>query len=468
MRPRASTPTTAGRSSEPAPPGCCWPRAPRWTSSRSPPPSGAGCARCCARPGWPSRSRRPPPAVVVPGHAGRDAAGVAARAGRRRPAHRRRRGPRPAVGDPGRLGALAGRPRPHRLPSVTGGPIVAAITAAVEMHESDRLPAVAGRLGRRDVARLVPGAADRRSAPGTRGRARSGAAPEGALLPRRAAAPPFSAGAGRRQDTGPGQQPPGSSARCESSRQRTPDSCHEASPCRSRAGHYGVVQTSPAAAPPDPSAPRTPRRFSVEAGLGVGALNGALNAEEKARDLRRMKTLATGLLLAATVIFLLARWGEAVGRAGLGRVTCGRRPRPRWSARWPTGSPSPRSSARRWACRSRTPRSSRARRTRSATASATSSARTSWPRTSCATSSGASRSRGGSASGSGRCPTPTGSPPSSPTAARGVVTVLRDDDVQEVIDQVLVRKLLERRPARRWARCWRACSPTAATTASST
>lgn len=30
------------------------------------------------------------------------------------------------------------------------------------------------------------------------------------------------------------------------------------------------------------------------------------------------------------------------------------------------------------------------------------------------------------------------------TAARGVVTVLRDDDVQEVIEQVLVRKLLER------------------------
>ena len=30
------------------------------------------------------------------------------------------------------------------------------------------------------------------------------------------------------------------------------------------------------------------------------------------------------------------------------------------------------------------------------------------------------------------------------TAARGVVTVLRDEDVQEVIDQVLVRKLLER------------------------
>ena len=57
-----------------------------------------------------------------------------------------------------------------------------------------------------------------------------------------------------------------------------------------------------------------------------GALNGALNAEEKARDLRRMKMLATGLLaVAATVIFLLARWGEAVGGARVGRLRAGRR-----------------------------------------------------------------------------------------------------------------------------------------------
>ena len=76
---------------------------------------------------------------------GGDAARVAARAGRRRPAHRRRRRPRPAVGDPRRLGALAGRPRPLRLPSVTGGPDRRGGAAAVEMHESDRLPAVAGR-----------------------------------------------------------------------------------------------------------------------------------------------------------------------------------------------------------------------------------------------------------------------------------------------------------------------------------
>ncbi|MDN5750657.1 MAG: DUF445 domain-containing protein [Pseudonocardia sp.] len=36
-----------------------------------------------------------------------------------------------------------------------------------------------------------------------------------------------------------------------------------------------------------------------------------MDAETKARDLRRMKSLATGLLLAASVIFLLARWWES-------------------------------------------------------------------------------------------------------------------------------------------------------------
>ncbi len=65
-----------------------------------------------------------------------------------------------------------------------------------------------------------------------------------------------------------------------------------------------------------PSAPR-PRRVAVEVGLGVGG------PADKARDLRRMKMLATGLLLGATVVFLLARWGEAVGAPGLG----GLRPR---------------------------------------------------------------------------------------------------------------------------------------------
>jgi uncharacterized membrane-anchored protein YjiN (DUF445 family) len=44
-------------------------------------------------------------------------------------------------------------------------------------------------------------------------------------------------------------------------------------------------------------------------GLGIGRMD----EETRARDLRRMKALATGLLLAATVVFLLARWWEVGG-----------------------------------------------------------------------------------------------------------------------------------------------------------
>ena len=57
---------------------------------------------------------------------------------------------------------------------------------------------------------------------------------------------------------------------------------------------------------------------------------------------------------------------------------------------------------------------------------------------------GPSRSPGAWASGSARSPHAERVTAELATAARGVVTVLRDEDVQEVIDQVLVRKLLER------------------------
>ena len=72
-----------------------------------------------------------------------------------------------------------------------------------------------------------------------------------------------------------------------------------------------MVQTRPP--PPARTPPAHPpgqRRVAVEVGLGVGG------PTDKARDLRRMKTLATGLLLGAAVIFLLARWGEAAGAPG--------------------------------------------------------------------------------------------------------------------------------------------------------
>jgi uncharacterized membrane-anchored protein YjiN (DUF445 family) len=203
------------------------------------------------------------------------------------------------------------------------------------------------------------------------------------------------------------------------------------------------VQTSPAGAPPDPSGPRTPRRFSVEAGLGVGALNGALNAEEKARDLRRMKMLATGLLLAATVIFLLARWGEAVGAPGwVGFVRATAEAAmvgalADWFAvtalfRRPLGLPIPHTAIiprkkdqigdslgdfvgenflAEDVVRDKLGRIEIARRVGE------------WV---------------------GQAPNAERLTAELAAAARGVVTVLRDDDVQEIIDQVLVRKLLER------------------------
>jgi uncharacterized membrane-anchored protein YjiN (DUF445 family) len=50
-----------------------------------------------------------------------------------------------------------------------------------------------------------------------------------------------------------------------------------------------------------------PTRSRVTVGLGIGSMD----EHAKERDLRRMKALATGFLLAATVVFLLARWWEA-------------------------------------------------------------------------------------------------------------------------------------------------------------
>ena len=51
---------------------------------------------------------------------------------------------------------------------------------------------------------------------------------------------------------------------------------------------------------------RPPSRARVTVGLGLGSMDEHM----RARDLRKMKSLATGLLLAATVVFLLARWWE--------------------------------------------------------------------------------------------------------------------------------------------------------------
>jgi uncharacterized membrane-anchored protein YjiN (DUF445 family) len=204
-----------------------------------------------------------------------------------------------------------------------------------------------------------------------------------------------------------------------------------------RAGHYGAVQTSSAPAPPsrETAAPR--RR--VEVGLGVGSLND----ETKARDLRRMKMLATGLLLGATVIFLLARWGEAAGAAGwVGYVRATAEAAmvgalADWFAvtalfRRPMGLPIPHTAI--------IPRK----------------------KDQLGDSLGdfvgenflaedVVRDKLGRIEVARRVGEWIGQEPNAErvtaelaTVARGIVTVLRDEDVQEVIDQVLVRKLLER------------------------
>jgi uncharacterized membrane-anchored protein YjiN (DUF445 family) len=62
---------------------------------------------------------------------------------------------------------------------------------------------------------------------------------------------------------------------------------------------------------------RPPSRPRVTVGLGLGSMD----EQMRARDLRKMKSLATGLLLAATVVFLLARWWEVNdGPAWIGYV----------------------------------------------------------------------------------------------------------------------------------------------------
>jgi uncharacterized membrane-anchored protein YjiN (DUF445 family) len=199
------------------------------------------------------------------------------------------------------------------------------------------------------------------------------------------------------------------------------------------------VQTTPAPARPSPDARRPSRRVAVEVGLGVGSVSDAT----KARDLRRMKALATGLLLGATAIFFLARWGESVGApdwVGYIRATAEAAmvgALADWFAvtalfRRPMGLPIPHTAIiprkkdqlgdslgdfvgenflAEDVVRDKLGRVEVARRVGE------------WI---------------------GQEPNATRVTAELATAARGVVTVLRDEDVQEVIDQVLVRKLLER------------------------
>ncbi len=182
---------------------------------------------------------------------------------------------------------------------------------------------------------------------------------------------------------------------------------------------------------------------AVSAPRRVAAAPGPLDEQAKARDLRRMKTLATGLLLGATAIFLLARWGEAAGApAWVGYVRATAEAAmvgalADWFAvtalfRRPMGLPIPHTAI--------IPRK----------------------KDQLGDSLGAFvgenflaedvvRDKLGRVEVARRVGEWLGQPGGAErvtaelaTIARGVVTVLRDDDVQEVIEQVLVRKLLER------------------------
>ena len=187
------------------------------------------------------------------------------------------------------------------------------------------------------------------------------------------------------------------------------------------------------------------------------------------RDLRRMKRFATGLLLVATVIFLLARWWEVNGGPGwIGYVRATAEAGmvgalADWFAvtalfRRPLGLPIPHTaiiptkkdvlgdSLGRLRRRELPVRGRRA-----------------------GQAAPGSRSPRGSAAGSASRPTPTGSPPSWPPPRAASVTVLRDDDVQAVVEQVARPQAhgAAGRPAAGHG-AGRACSPTGRTTGWST
>ena len=127
----------------------------------------------------------------------------------------------------------------------------------------------------------------------------------------------------------------------------------------------------------------------------------------------------------------------------MARPTCGRRPRAPWSVRSPTGSRSRRCSATRSGCASRTRRSSRTARTRSAPRSApssrTSSSPTRWSSASCA-SIGIAARLGEWLSRPANADRLTAE---ASVAARGVMTLLGDDDVEDVIEKLARRHLFE-------------------------
>lgn len=193
-------------------------------------------------------------------------------------------------------------------------------------------------------------------------------------------------------------------------------------------GHYGSVQTT-----------ATKPRPIIEVGLGFGRIDAAT----RAKDLRRMKMFATGLLLAATVVFLLARWLEvnagpvwvgyvrAMAEAGMVGALAD------WFAvtaifRRPLGLPIPHTAI--------IPTKKDVLGDSLGDFVGENFLSEDVVRDKLARVEVSSRVGAwiGQESNADRITAELA------TAARGVVTVLRDDDVQEVIEQVLVRKLMER------------------------
>jgi len=205
-------------------------------------------------------------------------------------------------------------------------------------------------------------------------------------------------------------------------------------PARAIPGHYGLVQTS--------QSPRTeaaPKRPIVEVGLGFGRMDSAA----RARDLRKMKALATGFLLVATVIFLLSRWWEvnegpswvgyvrAMAEAGMVGALAD------WFAvtalfRRPLGLPIPHTAI--------IPTKKDALGENLGDFVGENFLAEDVVRDKLARVEVSSRVGEwiGQEANADRITAELA------TAARGVVTVLRDDAVQEIIEQVLVRKLMER------------------------
>jgi uncharacterized membrane-anchored protein YjiN (DUF445 family) len=177
----------------------------------------------------------------------------------------------------------------------------------------------------------------------------------------------------------------------------------------------------------------------VEVGLGFGRVDEAT----RERDLRKMKRLATGLLLVATVVFLLARWWEvsegpawigyvrAMAEAGMVGALAD------WFAvtalfRRPLGLPIPHTAI--------IPTKKDVLGDSLGDFVGENFLSEAVVRDKLARIEVSSRVGGWLS----QEPNADRITAELATAARGVVTVLRDEDVQEVIEQVLVRKLMER------------------------